>query len=206
MHFLHFFHAVHKAVFLLLFSTLLFLPLFTTFTFTSAYCARSCFFFLFVSHSIYLFNILQLHCFGAFSALHFCIAIFLFCFPSFLPPPLCDPGCFSFFLFLLQFVFSFSPLTAFFIGLVFWSLDLVFPALSFAALNALMLLLLFYFKMQGMSRSSCEFNHRHLDYRHQWDHLYHHHLFKLKINKTKKNGENEEWDAEYKQTRTNGKQ
>lgn len=109
--------------------------------------------------------------------------------------PLSTPVC----LFIL-------PTDSIFHWLVFWSLDLVFPALSFAALNALMLLLLFYFKMQGMSRSSCEFNHRHLDYRHQWDHLYHHHLFKLKINKTKKNGENEEWDAEYKQTRTNGKQ
>lgn len=44
MHLLHLFLAVHKAVFLLLFSTLSFLPLFTTFTFTSAYCAPSCFF------------------------------------------------------------------------------------------------------------------------------------------------------------------
>lgn len=59
-----------------------------------------------LSSSIYLFNVLYLHCFGGFHS-SFLFAISVFCFLSFPPPPYCDPGCFSFLFFLLQFVFSF---------------------------------------------------------------------------------------------------
>lgn len=59
-----------------------------------------------LSSSIYLFNVLYSHCFHSFHS-SFLFAISVFCFLSFPTPPHCDPGCFSFLLFLLQFVLSF---------------------------------------------------------------------------------------------------
>lgn len=112
MHFLHVFLAVcnHN---LLLFSILLFLLYLPLYFFTSAYyVSSSSFLFVHFYLSIQYASPSLVCCFP----LYFCIAIFLFCFPSSLPRLTCDPGCFSFFLFLLQFVSSFSSLMLFFIG------------------------------------------------------------------------------------------
>lgn len=63
-------------------------------------CSIHCYFVLL--HLFIQYALLCLYCFGTF---HFNFAISIFYFPFFLPSHPCDLGCFSFFLFLPQFLF-----------------------------------------------------------------------------------------------------